>query len=86
MRLQHLGLLGAGYGHPRDVLTFFPQDLSGRTWYAAAGAASWPISLEHEPRPQNEVRILTGRGALRYQAPREWISTVKAAAAGRRDF
>ncbi|MFE5677296.1 hypothetical protein ACFQ7B_19345 [Streptomyces erythrochromogenes] len=61
------------YGHPRDVLTFFPQDLIWPHVVRGGGGCFLAVSLEHEPRPANEVRILTGRVALRYQAPREWM-------------
>ncbi|MEU7068324.1 hypothetical protein [Streptomyces sp. NPDC046161] len=59
------------YGHPRDVLHFTPDPL----WAHAArggGGALVAVSLEHEPRPAAEERILTGRLALRQRTPRDW--------------
>ncbi|MER5482540.1 hypothetical protein ABT024_04900 [Streptomyces sp. NPDC002812] len=58
------------YGHPQDLL-HFPV---GPVWSAmahAAGGALVAVSLEHEPRPADE-RLLTGRLALRYEAPPDW--------------
>ncbi|OEJ21089.1 hypothetical protein [Streptomyces subrutilus] len=58
------------YGHPRDVLQFYP----GPVWPHVArgfGGALVAVSLEHEPRPAEE-RLLTGRLALRHRAPRDW--------------
>ncbi|MGW3326312.1 hypothetical protein [Streptomyces virginiae] len=60
------------YGHPRKVLQF--PAWRNVLWCAVVrghGGALVAVSLEHEPRPES-ARILTGRLALRRQAPRAW--------------
>ncbi|RSS94241.1 hypothetical protein EF903_06800 [Streptomyces sp. WAC05292] len=61
------------YGHPRDVLHFTP-DFLWPHMVRGAGGAVVAVSLEHEPRPVEDERILTGRLALRRRPPRTWPS------------
>ncbi|MEU6211861.1 hypothetical protein ABZ891_18385 [Streptomyces sp. NPDC047023] len=60
------------YGHPGDALNFFPPDPVWPHVVRGGEGCFLAVSLEHEPRPADEVRILTGRVALRDRAPREW--------------
>ncbi|MCX5278088.1 hypothetical protein [Streptomyces virginiae] len=61
------------YGHPRDALRFWPGTLWPHVARGAGGAVV-AVSLEHEPRPVEDERILTGRLALRRWPPRSWRS------------
>ncbi|MEV6684554.1 hypothetical protein AB0N28_04335 [Streptomyces sp. NPDC051130] len=65
------GIWCLDYGHPREVLHFPPSPV----WpdvVRRLGGALVAVSLEHEPRPSDEDRILTGRLTLRHEAPRGW--------------
>ncbi|MFD6874404.1 MULTISPECIES: hypothetical protein [unclassified Streptomyces] len=65
------GTWAVDYGHPHDALSFDP----GLLWpcvVRGGGGAIVAVSLDDEPRPTHQARILTGWLALRKQAPREW--------------
>ncbi|MFH8892956.1 hypothetical protein [Streptomyces sp. NPDC017949] len=65
------GTWAVDYGHPHDALSFEP----GPQWpwaVRAGGGAIVAVSLDDEPRPTRQDRILTGWLALRKQAPHEW--------------